>query len=269
MERGVASAAAGGKDASADLSTSPKSRAARARTPHRARPENTLCVAPDVRYGGRAWSGEHRCRAILVREQQLPGFHPLTVANCQGRSKAVKIGTEQGHCRWQEDGAMAFRAGQPATGMASPRRMLVIACRRVLSMAPRRAAQEESLHLADRSIMPVSPQAPASIPRCSGHGVESGSRSALQPPARKRLIDAVTGAFFAHFAVQAISGFSHLSRTGNDRRRVLRLTHLDVGHPLQLKPPATHRLRYQNGFSRVEATVRIDDVDDRGQGLLL
>ena len=83
-----------------------------------------------------------------------------------------------------------------------------------------------------------------------------------------RLIEAVTGVFLALLLFRE-SGFSDLSLPSKDRLQVLRLAHLDVCHLLQFKPPAAHSLRYQNGFSSAEAIVRIDNVDNRGQGLFL
>jgi hypothetical protein len=88
---------------------------------------------------------KHHSRAILVREQHLPGFYPLTLANCQGRSKAVTIGTKQSHCRRKANSARDLLRWLARDGdFQSP------------------------------------------------------------PNGRDRLIEAVTGVFLAHFAVQSI-----------------------------------------------------------------
>jgi hypothetical protein len=124
-------AAAGCRDAFADLSIGPKSKAERALPPHQVRQfslltrrsqrrtvacagiglqhqclKNTLGATPYLRYGARAWNGDHHSRAIIVREQHLPGFYQFPLANCQGRSKAVTIGTKQSHCRRKANSPM-------------------------------------------------------------------------------------------------------------------------------------------------------------------
>ena len=155
-------------------------------------------------YGGRAWSGEHHSRAILVGEQHLPGFYPLTLANGQGRSKAVTIGAKQSHCRRKANSLRdLLRWLARDWYFQSPPN-----CRDRLEhgsiCCPSANRTKRHSHHADRWRMPVFPRAPSRIARWSGHRVESGSRSALRPPARERVIEAVTGFHLVQFAVQAI-----------------------------------------------------------------
>ncbi len=144
-----------------------------------------------------------------------PGRSLSENSTCPASTRSPSRTAREGRRPWQSAPSKATAggkktapgiccAGSPATGISSPRRIVVIACRMVLSMVPRRTGRQKYFHHPDRSSMPVFPQAPVGIARWSAHGVESGSRSALRAPAMERLIEAVTGVFLAHFAVQSI-----------------------------------------------------------------